>query len=399
MPSTLAWLDHDAEARDRTRRILALFQEKGTRDQLGLGGIRDSLSDLLFPGTSTIQTRLRYFLLVPWVYESLEGEGVPANRIGAEARQREIALIKPLISSDEEGVFGRSAGGELKRLPSDVYWGGLGDWGIRRFSGSRDEYHQAIDEIHRQRRAIRHLRSKDDGTEGAVVTWHPELPGPPQGFPDELDLSLRREEAEFLSDCIVAAQPKSLLAWLVLRADRTSVPYAWQHPRLGEMSQKHQEVLSDVRVFSDVMRGAAILYNWILCEEAGFDDRVDEHRESYQRWASELDHEALTRWSVARLITTAQSQGGYRIGPPTIEFVDRWVRLVREGVERIPIRDDARRLIRNREIRLKGARSLFRNRRALEERYGGALGLGRMSFRWPNVQVLLNDLHDGLERG
>ena len=78
MPSTLAWLDHDAEARDRTRRILALFQEEGTRDQLGLGGIRDSLSDLLFPGTSTIQTRLRYFLLVPWVYERLEEDAVPA---------------------------------------------------------------------------------------------------------------------------------------------------------------------------------------------------------------------------------------------------------------------------------------------------------------------------------
>ncbi len=62
MPSSLAWLD--ASARERTKRILALFQERGTQDQLGLGGIRDSFADLFFPGTSTIQTRLRYLDLL-----------------------------------------------------------------------------------------------------------------------------------------------------------------------------------------------------------------------------------------------------------------------------------------------------------------------------------------------
>jgi len=59
MPSLLAWVDHDADARDRTLRILSLFQERESRDELGLGGVRDSFADQLFPGTSTIQTRLR----------------------------------------------------------------------------------------------------------------------------------------------------------------------------------------------------------------------------------------------------------------------------------------------------------------------------------------------------
>lgn len=46
----------------RPRRIIDLFDEKDTRDELGLGAARDALSDLMFPGTSTIQTRLRYML-------------------------------------------------------------------------------------------------------------------------------------------------------------------------------------------------------------------------------------------------------------------------------------------------------------------------------------------------
>jgi len=30
--------------------------------------VRDAFSDLMFPGTSTAQTRATYFLLVPWYY-------------------------------------------------------------------------------------------------------------------------------------------------------------------------------------------------------------------------------------------------------------------------------------------------------------------------------------------
>ncbi len=73
MNSTLAWLDRDSAARDRSLRVLALFKETDTRDELGLGAIRDAIADQLFPGTSTIQTRLRYFLFVPWIYGSISG--------------------------------------------------------------------------------------------------------------------------------------------------------------------------------------------------------------------------------------------------------------------------------------------------------------------------------------
>ena len=55
MPSTLTWLDHDPAARERSLRILAFFRVRDSRDELGLGAIRDSFSDKLFPGTSTIQ--------------------------------------------------------------------------------------------------------------------------------------------------------------------------------------------------------------------------------------------------------------------------------------------------------------------------------------------------------
>jgi hypothetical protein len=65
--------------------VVDLFREHDTRDELGLGSVRDAFADILFPGTSTIMTRARYFLLVPWAYLKLERLGVKSAEIAARA--------------------------------------------------------------------------------------------------------------------------------------------------------------------------------------------------------------------------------------------------------------------------------------------------------------------------
>ena len=76
MQPTLTWVDLTASDRDKMRRVLDLFNEQGTLDEMGLGSLRDTVSDALFPGTSYIQTRLRYVLFVPWIYQRLEDKRV-----------------------------------------------------------------------------------------------------------------------------------------------------------------------------------------------------------------------------------------------------------------------------------------------------------------------------------
>lgn len=72
MPSTFSWLDHSERERRRVLDAIDQFAETDTRDELGLGALRDGFANLFFPGTSTIQTRARYFLFVPWVYVSVQ---------------------------------------------------------------------------------------------------------------------------------------------------------------------------------------------------------------------------------------------------------------------------------------------------------------------------------------
>ena len=109
MQPTLTWVDLTASDRDRMRRVLDLFNEKGTLDEMGLGSLRDTVSDALFPGTSYIQTRLRYVLFVPWLCQRLEDKRVSSADVEQVARRKEIDLIRPLERSDDnESIIGCS---------------------------------------------------------------------------------------------------------------------------------------------------------------------------------------------------------------------------------------------------------------------------------------------------
>ncbi|XYI02553.1 DUF6361 family protein [Sorangium sp. So ce1128] len=396
MTSTLTWLDHDATARERSLRILALFQEKESRDELGLGVVRDALADRLFPGTSTIQTRLRYMLFVPWIYSSLENDGVPAKNLPAEARRLEIALVQPLLASEgADGVLGRLAGGALKRLPSSVYWAGLGAWGIRRFDGSQEDYHRIVDALYARREA-RERRKRHEGEEldpdPTLVTWHPRLPRP-EGFPDSVSFSLTREEAEFLTDCIVTAHKDSLLAHLALHCAPAEVDFPWQHPDLAGFAPAHRDLLDHARRFSDVMHGAALLYNLALAELAQRAELVDEHRSRLQAWARDLDLADLRRWSLHRLWELVLEQGR-TVTQPTLGFVRNWVELALSRPQALADDPSARALVEQREQRLKGARSRFLNARARDQ-WSGYAGTARLSYRWPTARSFLRDLYAG----
>ena len=54
-------------------------------------------------------------------------------------------------------------------------------------------------------------------------------------------------------------------------------------------------------------------------------------------------------------------------------------------------------LVKNREKKLKGPHSRFRNQKALEQ-WTGNSGLTKIDYRWGTVNVLLKDLYDGLAR-
>lgn len=119
-------------SRDALRKAEARLQEEtqGVRDEVGFLLLHQAYADRFFPGTSVLQTRLRYIFFVPWIYNDLLGQRA---RIDDRLRQKETALAGRLKEHESDGVIGsRKYPKPTSQPPSMIYWSALGTWGILR---------------------------------------------------------------------------------------------------------------------------------------------------------------------------------------------------------------------------------------------------------------------------
>jgi hypothetical protein len=389
--SSLAWIDFDEAERQRAQRIMALFQERETRDELGLGAIRDSIADHLFPGTSTIQTRLRYMLFIPWIYQDLEGRDFTEAQLRAEARDMEVQLAVALQAGGEStGVIGRDAGPRLQRLPSAVYWAGLGTWGIRDFSGSIESLF--VELRARGRRSL--VTRGDDALAGgrSHAIWNAVLPEMPDDLLDKANFSLTGDEADFLIGRLVTSKRtrSSLLASLANRGIDADCDHIWQHPHLAEFPSDARRLVHHGEIFSQVMHGAALLYNLALSELRRNDEWIDFYRDWLRDWSEELDLDTVRAWSLDDL-WDAVDHPDHSIRPFAKRFVTEWRGLVLGESGEILDSAAARKLVEKREQDLKKGQSRYANH-AVRDRWTGKSGVERISFRWAEAKSHLRDL-------
>jgi hypothetical protein len=397
MPSTLAWLDHDEAERRRMQEVIELFRERDTVDELGIGSVRDAFSNLLFPGTSVLHSRARYLLFIPWIYLELERRAVPSALVAARARRDEVRLIYALIAGGEgdgSGVIGASARDRLKQLPSYAYWNGLEVLGIRLFAGSTDRYHRSLDGYYQLLREAPR-REGDEPFEGVRRNWDSGLPSPPADFLEASSFELAPNEATYLRDRIHACEPGSLLDAFVSRARPSRhAPFPWRHPDAGKLPKELAASLVFAQVFSEVMHGASLLYNLMLAEARSIPERTEEYRERLKEWASQTAVPEEWKWEEFWAVALLSNP---RIPALTRSFIQRWFELVDIGPG---LADDprARAAISDRERITKGSQARLHNRRALEL-WGGSSGASQLSFRWPVVERILNDILKGISRG
>lgn len=72
MASQIGWIDFSPRHRDRIRKFMDLMGMGGVVDELGVGIIRDAMSNKVFPGFSTLYTRAKYFFITPYILEDNE---------------------------------------------------------------------------------------------------------------------------------------------------------------------------------------------------------------------------------------------------------------------------------------------------------------------------------------
>lgn len=130
----LGWVDFSREARKRAMEALAALSGPGAVDELGFGTLRDAFADAFFPGTSTLQTRAKYFVLVPCAIRYALEHGMSLRQVELECCRQMCTVSGPL--ANKSGIIGSlsldKGSGWIQRPPSEVYWAGMRKLGILR---------------------------------------------------------------------------------------------------------------------------------------------------------------------------------------------------------------------------------------------------------------------------
>ena len=383
--SSLTWLDFSDAERKRALQVVELLSRPETRDELGLGTVRDAFAEALFPGTSTVQRRARYFLFVPWTFREIERRY--PGRPGAleRARWQELRLIEALLDAREaDGVIGGRARKHLRQVASMIYWQGLARWGIRRVSGTREQWSRAV-----ARSSGTAIDDDGQAVSAGASWWHAGLPEPPPDWPGGALLDLRPEEAEYLRERIRDRCGGTMLATLVERSDRwNEVEFPWQLD-VPELPARQAELLRHAQRFSETMHGAALLYNHALAVAHEDEAREAEYHTGLEEWsAGELraDRAATPLADTWALL----AEVGSRHSPQTRAFVEDWFRVTEDPTR---VLDDGQPLdrVRGRELQVKRrqARLSFD---AARETWRGAAGASQLEYRWSSTQRQLIDI-------
>ncbi|WP_458733151.1 DUF6361 family protein [Sphingobium xenophagum] len=107
----------------------------GVRDEVGFLIVHQRYSDHLFPGTSVLHTRLRYALLIPWLYQSLRAKRPVPKDFAQAFVDLEHALTGRLQFKEGAGEPDGVIGGDvfpraISQPPAYVYWTALAKWGL-----------------------------------------------------------------------------------------------------------------------------------------------------------------------------------------------------------------------------------------------------------------------------
>jgi hypothetical protein len=401
VPSSFAWLDTSERDRQRALDVIDLFQQKETVDELGLGSVRDTIADLLAPGTSTIQTRARYFFFIAWIYQDLERTRGTGRGLAAEARKAEIRVMGALKeSADNEGTIGFRAGPSLQRLPSTVYWAGLKRLSFRVFAGGLAQYHRSLE---RKGRLAAHDESGDLSIDVGQVTgnWSPHIPKPPSDFPSVCSFELTSAESKFFTEQLRLHARDSLLQYLVERGEpMTGLDAPWERSDINEMADTTQQWINDGQCFSELMYGVQLIYNLMLSEARAKTEWIERYRDELSAWAKQTDDRmsAYRSWRRPEFWSRLRSDNS-RLPSGVERFCENWFQqvLTCSNANGLMNSQSVRELVKAREYQLKHDRARLFSRPHLDA-WGGASGVSPLTYRWSITEAMVNDIVAGLKR-
>ena len=404
----LGWIDFSPEHRDKVASVIDLLKPEGRVDELGIGVIRNALSDVLFPGTSTIQTRAKYFLILPRIFKEFQikyDNKKAKPKLKDYLRDRENQIIRVLAEkykdTNELGIIGITLAGtpksrELARKPSSIYWTGLRLFRIIKTSLSLTEYIAKHDkqEAFIDLLAMTEEEKGDDRDAGYEDAFGISLPDNNKGWDKRLSIDLEYEEAGFLRDKIIDNHSDKLIGQVL--KDRKLMKVFVKIRSFRDMcdvlsekaiSKEIKTYLKLAKDFDEIIHGAHIRYNCLLQETFGTDAKLSEFSKMWGDWGRQIsaDDGLIGNFDENLLIELSTT-----LKPFTRTFVRNWVDGIRKS-KPIAFFD---RLVTDQERANKVGKA--RLRVGATEKVSDWIGIDGLSYRFPVARTIVNDIKQGL---
>lgn len=433
----IGWVDFSRKYRDKALDMLKNL-EHGAVDELGIGIIRDAFADRLFPGTSTLITRAKYYCIIPYIIRDAldKCEGTSGDQLlkDIDARERRAGKAmwdesKKMAKSDRtaesgrvkdaEGIIGssifmRNENGWVKRAPSELYWNGIRAFGICDTELSFRRYVKALYEQVRQRKERRALDAMGIGEEcvdAHVYVKRCRLPDIDciysEKWKDGLCIDLTYKEAEFLKKKILEKQEGTLLAFLIehdrvlledtcANSEEPIFSSFVRRVKDAGVGEKIGVVLDNALNFMKLVYAARVRYNYILEEKK---HRCDgkAHKEAHEAWeylsGGIREAEYVSEAAIGSILKICDGMPGYshKHAMKTIEFIKNLAKAFRDGNLA-----EADKYIVNQEKAKKGEKraKLLNPALVKDDKW---IGGKYLDFRLPDVAHIVNDIKSGLE--
>mgnify|MGYP001179598168 CR=1 FL=1 len=403
----VGWIDFSPDHRDRIAAVLSMLKPEGMVDELGIGSVRDAFANQMFPGISTIQTRAKYFFLVPYLlYEYQRLPLAQQRRINPEKylEMQEYEVMWKLADSYDHkegtGVIGitKYKPEKIMRRPSAIYWNGLAVFGLIRHRGlgvntflrSRAEKADSL---------VSEAFQGDDAPRDDIDADYTnifELGIPYDGkWLESLTLDLTLIEATLMADRIRVAGKNLLLGDLMINKNRfKEFKKSKSFSDFAQFAESQDLLSSSVKPtvvlahdFSLLMLGAHYAYNSIL---QTMKYASDPFADDWSEWIKSLRHRMLSFKSFDPETVLAMTP---TLRTPTRKFLLQWWDFVTAPPQSIRARDE---LIGAQELAAKGLKARIRQNKLDDVAEGQWIGLGHLDYRMPQVKTIIQDVYTGL---
>lgn len=384
----IGFIDFSKEERNKILATLKLLGTQTALDELGIGVVRDAYADILFPGISTIQTRAKYFVLIPYLFQKAGKQNLHS---GAEVHKWLISvedkIVQTLVDnsdSGETGIIGKNALKQkraVKMRPSSIYWNGLRTFEIIRGAGVSLSAACNITATSSKKKAELTVKTDGETYDDSDALSHESvlfLPLSPEcDFEKEASITLTKREAEFLAYQIGHAKlsKNTLLDFLIKSklccSSFDEIPVDILPPTL-----KRNYLLA--RGFSDFIIGAHIRYNVIFSEY-----KDEEMVVEWNQWRNAFVSQEFYLDEIFAVVSC---------GDFTQKFCKEFLALTYENnVAAI----DA--LIIHREKQVKGDRAKLCKPTEYRYNYDRPIHFYRLDFRFGTAKTMIRDIITGLE--